>query len=117
MLWAAARIVGECARVSDCEPGKRQMLGDNGGTKGYQQSVLSVYAPVSVTLASKKARLDTILDLGPGAMLMFDKNCDEPLTLEVGGYPIATGEAVKVGDKFGLRIRSFDKADVFPELR
>lgn len=93
------------------------MVGDNAENNDYQQSVLSVRAPVSVTLASKKVRLDTILGLGPGAMLTFDKNCDEPLTLEVGGYPIATGEAVKVGDKFGLRIRSFDKADVFPDRR
>lgn len=93
------------------------MVSDNKKNPGFQQSVLSVPAPVSVTLASKRVRLDTILDLGPGAVVMFDKNCDEPLTLEVGGYPIATGEAVKVGDKFGLRIRSFEKADVFPERR
>jgi hypothetical protein len=28
------------------------------------------------------------------------------LDLEAGGIPIAAGEAVKVGDKFGLRITS-----------
>ena len=38
-------------------------------------------------------------------MLTFDAHCDEPLTLEAGGKPIAKGDAVKIGDKFGLRIR------------
>ena len=75
---------------------------------GYQKSVLTVRAPVSVILAHKSVPLGLVLDLVPGAMIQFDKNCDAPLVLEVGGHPIATGEAVKVEDKFGLRIRSFE---------
>lgn len=71
----------------------------------YKQTVLRIQAPVAVTLARKNIALDKILDIVPGAMLMFDKNCEEPLTLDVGGQPIAVGETVKVGDKFGLRIR------------
>jgi hypothetical protein len=35
------------------------------------------------------------------------------LQLEVSGRPVATGEAVKVGDKFGLRVNSI----VLPEER
>ena len=74
---------------------------------GFQQGVLAVRAPVAVVLASQPVPLRTILDLVPGAMIQFDKHCDEPLILEVGGEPIATGEAVKVDDKFGLRVRGF----------
>jgi flagellar motor switch protein FliN/FliY len=74
---------------------------------GFQKGVLGVRAPVAVVLASQPIPLSTILDLVPGAMIQFDKNCDEPLVLEVGGQPIATGEAVKVDDKFGLRVRGF----------
>ncbi len=77
---------------------------------GYQQSVLEVRATVAVTLAHKSVPLSAVLELVPGAMIQFDKNCDEPLVLEVGGHPIATGEAVKVEDKFGLRIRGFEIA-------
>jgi len=91
------------------------MRAEEGTIDGYQRGVLNVQAAVSVTLAQKRVPLDTVLSLGPGAMLTFDKNCDEPLTLEVGGQPIATGEVVKVGDKFGIRIRSFDPADVCPD--
>lgn len=71
----------------------------------YARTVLSIKTPVNVTLARKKVPLDRIVDLVPGSMLTFDAHCDEPLTLEAGGKPIATGETVKIGDKFGLRIR------------
>lgn len=77
-------------------------------TTGYQREVLEVRAPVAVLLAHKPVPLSMVLDLVPGVMIQFNKNCDSPLVLEVGGQPIATGEAVKVEDKFGLRIRSFE---------
>ncbi len=72
----------------------------------HRERVLAIKAPVAVTLAQRRIALQTILDLVPGAMLTFDKTCDEPLELEVGGHIFACGEAVKVGDKFGIRIRS-----------
>lgn len=84
-------------------------------TNGYQREVLSVRAPVSVTLANKSVPLSMVLDLVPGAMIQFNKSCDAPLVLEVGGHPIALGEAVKVDDKFGLRIRSFDLNEEEPQ--
>jgi flagellar motor switch protein FliN/FliY len=71
----------------------------------YSRAVLAIKTPVSVTLARKRVSLQRIVDLVPGSMLTFDAHCDEPLTLEAGGKPIATGETVKIGDKFGLRIR------------
>ena len=73
--------------------------------ESFSKAVLSIQTPLSVTLAAKKCSLERIVDLVPGAMLTFDAHCDEPLTLEAGGKPIATGDAVKIGDKFGLRIR------------
>jgi flagellar motor switch protein FliN/FliY len=39
-------------------------------------------------------------------MIKFDKSCEELLDLVVCDQPIAAGEVVKVGDKFGLRIRN-----------
>lgn len=60
--------------------------------------------PVTVTLAVKKQPIGTILQLGMGSIIQFEKSCEETLELEVNGHPIAEGEAVKVGEKFGLRI-------------
>lgn len=72
----------------------------------YARSLLHVKVPVVVTLATKKESVSDILNLGPGAILQFTKSCEEPLDLSVGSRPIAKGEAVKVGEKFGLRIMS-----------
>lgn len=70
----------------------------------YVRSLLQVRVPVMVTLAHARRPVPQILDISPGTILQFAKSCDEPLTLEVNGCAIAQGEAVKVGDKFGLRI-------------
>jgi flagellar motor switch/type III secretory pathway protein FliN len=70
----------------------------------YMRSLLKIKVPIVVTLASKRDALSSILQLGLGTILQFEKGCDETLDVEVAGRRIAEGEPVKVGDKFGLRI-------------
>jgi flagellar motor switch protein FliN/FliY len=70
----------------------------------FTRSLLRVRIPVVVTLAEKKQTLGRILEIGPGQILQFDKSCEETLDLAAGNCKIASGEAIKVGDKFGLRI-------------
>ena len=70
----------------------------------YARSLLSIKLPLMVTLAEKQEDISEIVDLGPGSILTFEKPCDDPLTIEVGGQPVGTGEAVKVGEKFGVRV-------------
>lgn len=72
----------------------------------YARSLLKIQVPVVVTLARNRQPLGRIVELGPGSIIHFSKSCDEMLDLEVGGRYIASGEAVKVGDKFGLRVTS-----------
>jgi len=72
----------------------------------YTRSLLRVEVPIVVTLAEKRQPLGRIVELGPGSIIQFEKSCEEMLELGVGDHSIATGEAVKVGDKFGLRITS-----------
>jgi flagellar motor switch/type III secretory pathway protein FliN len=72
----------------------------------YSKSLLRIKVPVRVTLASKKQSISRIVELGPGSIIQFDKSCEEMLELEVGGHGVAEGEAVKVGDKFGIRLTS-----------
>ncbi len=72
----------------------------------YTRSLLRIRVPVVVTLARKRQALGRIVELGPGSIIQFDKSCEEMLELSVGDHPIASGEAVKVGDKFGLRLLS-----------
>lgn len=77
----------------------------------YTRSLLRIKVPVVVTLATSEQPVNRILELGPGTLLHFKKPCDEPLALSVGNCEVAVGEAVKVGEKFGLRITSM----VLPE--
>ena len=79
----------------------------------YAKSLLRIRVPVIVTLAEKKQSLGRTVELGPGSIIQFDKSCEEMLELDVADLPVAMGEAVKVGDKFGLRITSM----VLPEER
>lgn len=79
----------------------------------YTRSLLKVKLPVRVTLASTKQPLQRIVDLSPGSILQFNKPCDQALELEVGERTVALGQAVKVGDKFGLWITAM----VLPEER
>lgn len=72
----------------------------------YARSLLRISVPIMVTLARKRQRVGSIVELAPGAIIQFDKSCEELLELEISGRPAALGECVKVGDKFGLRITS-----------
>lgn len=70
----------------------------------YSRSLLKIKVPVRVTLASTKLPVRQIINLAPGSLIQFSKSCEESLELEVGQQSVALGEAVKVGEKFGLRI-------------
>ena len=77
----------------------------------YSRSLLRIEVPVVVTLAETRLPVSRILDLGPGSIVHFDKSYDSPLTLSVGSCEVAVGEAVKIGERFGIRISSM----VMPE--
>jgi len=79
-----------------------------GALPPYMQSLMRIEIPISATLASSKQKVEDIISLGPGAILQFEKGCDELLELRAGGRLIARGEAVKVGDKFGLQIKAIE---------
>ena len=66
--------------------------------------ILRLEVPVIVKLAERKLSMSEVLRLGVGAIIEFAKSSDEPLDLLINNKPIGVGEAVKVGENFGLRI-------------
>jgi flagellar motor switch protein FliN/FliY len=60
--------------------------------------------PVIVKLAERKLTLAEVMRLGPGAIVEFSKSNDEPLELLINNKSIGLGDAVKVGENFGLKI-------------
>ena len=72
----------------------------------YSRSLLRIKVPAVVNLATKKQPISKIVELGPGSIIKFEKSCDELLELSIGNCSIALGEAVKIGDKFGIRVNT-----------
>ncbi len=66
--------------------------------------VLRVPVTVSVRLAERKVPLGQIVGFVPGALLTFNKSCEELLDLFVNNHRYCQGEAVKIGENFGLRV-------------
>lgn len=59
---------------------------------------------VSVEVGRSKILLKDLLKMGEGYVIELDKLAGEPLDLYVNARLIARGEAVMVGDKFGIRL-------------
>lgn len=68
------------------------------------QRILRLSVPVIVKLAERRLSLSEVLRLGNGSILEFFKSFDEPLELMINNKVIGLGEAVKIGENFGLKI-------------
>ena len=66
--------------------------------------ILRLQVPVIVKLAERKLNVNEVMRLGTGAIIEFFKSNEEPLELLINNKVIGVGEAVKVGENFGLRI-------------
>lgn len=72
------------------------------------QRILQLEVPVIVTLASRTMPLSKILALSPGSIIEFEKPSEELLELMINNRCIGRGQAVKVGENFGLRVVAID---------
>ncbi len=59
---------------------------------------------ISVEVGRSKILLRDLLKMSEGYVIELDKLAGEPLDLYVNSRLIARGEAVMVGDKFGIRL-------------
>ena len=69
------------------------------------QRILRLRVPVIVKLAERKLPVAEVLRLGVGSIIEFVKSNEEMLELMINNKTIAVGEAVKVGENFGLRVK------------
>ncbi|MBI1249003.1 hypothetical protein GC197_14315 [bacterium] len=72
----------------------------------YSRSLLHIQVPIRVILAAKNMKVHDIVNIGIGTIIQFEKSCEDTLDVEIGRQKIAEGEAVKIGDKFGVRVTS-----------
>lgn len=66
--------------------------------------VLKVPVQVVVHLADKKIEMGQLLSIAPGSLIAFDKNCEDLLDLYINNRLYCRGEAVKIGENFGLKV-------------
>jgi flagellar motor switch protein FliN/FliY len=69
--------------------------------------LMKLPVPIIVKLAEKRIQLGQLLGLGPGAIVTFEKSCEGLLDLCVNNKVYCRGEAVKIGEKFGLKVNEF----------
>lgn len=121
LLWPVADAMaayGSADETSEVEsastetppPQSHVLRAEQVGPRDYRDlppnslSALRVSVPVSVNLAGKRVPLSEVVEIGPGSIITFDTSCDDPIEVAAGGRRIAKGEAVKVGERFGVKI-------------
>lgn len=68
------------------------------------QRILKLRVPVRVRVAQRPMRLNDILKIMPGTILEFERDVEKELDLMVNNHQIGSGVAVKVNERFGIRI-------------
>jgi len=66
--------------------------------------ILDIEVPIIVQLSERTMPLSEILNLSTGSIIEFEKPADSELELKVSNKCIGSGQAVKVGENFGLRV-------------
>jgi flagellar motor switch protein FliN len=66
--------------------------------------VMDVPVELTVELGRKNVRIGEVLRLGPGSVLELTKANGDPLDIFVNNRLIARGEAVVVGERYGVRL-------------
>jgi flagellar motor switch protein FliN/FliY len=63
-----------------------------------------VEVELTLEIGRRRMKISEVVKLGPGRTVELDKLAGEPLELLVNGRLIGRGEAVVVGDRYGIRI-------------
>ena len=66
--------------------------------------ILQLQVPVTVRLAERTMPLSEVVLLTTGSIIEFEKSADADLDLVLSNKCIGRGQAVKVGENFGLRV-------------
>jgi flagellar motor switch protein FliN/FliY len=74
-------------------------------TGAFEALLADVPVELSVELGRVKMSLrDVLARLGPGSVLTLDRLTGEKLDIRVNDHLVARGEAVAVGDRYGVRV-------------
>lgn len=66
--------------------------------------VMDVPVELTVEIGRKNLKIADVLRLGPGSVVELTKDNGEPLDVYVNNRLVARGEAVVVGERYGVRL-------------
>jgi flagellar motor switch protein FliN/FliY len=66
--------------------------------------ILDVTLAVTIEVGRARMTVQDLLQLGQGSVIELEKLAGEPLDIFINGKKVATGEAVIVNEKFGVRL-------------
>lgn len=94
----------ETAELLKENPQQTASANGHDGLARDMEFLYDVPLQVSVEVGRARILLKDLLQMGEGYVVELDKLAGEPLDLYVNSRLIARGEAVKVGDKFGIKL-------------
>lgn len=103
-MAAPTNTLDELFRIPPPRPSRRGPSAPAPNRPRDIERILSLTVPVAVKLAEREISLEQILKITVGTILEFDVSADTELSLNIGAEKIGSGQAVKVGENFGLRL-------------
>lgn len=85
------------------------------GERRNLDRILSMRVPVIVRIARKKITLGEVMKFNMGSVIQFEQDADQHIDLMVNNSVIGLGQAVKLGENFGLKITQI--ADVTDTIK
>lgn len=68
------------------------------------ETILALEVPVIVQIAERVMTVDEVTAIAPGAIIELPKSANDDLEIRVNNKTIGTGNAVKVGENYGIRV-------------
>ncbi len=76
------------------------------------EALLEVNLPCIAILAEKEMTFSSVLSLDVGSVIVFPKHNSDPIPLLINNQRVGAGKTIKVGDHFGLHLRSYSQQAV-----
>ncbi len=68
------------------------------------ETILALEVPVIVQIAERVMTVEEVTAIAPGAIIELPKSANDDLEIRVNNKTIGTGNAVKVGENYGIRV-------------
>jgi len=75
-----------------------------GGASANLDLMMDIPVVLSMEVGQTRMSIGEVLKLGKGSVVELQRMADEPLDVLVNGTLVAHGEAVVIGERFGVRL-------------